>query len=177
MRFLQNSLYYVLPLLFLLLLFISWQGSSVHLLSYSISNKPVPAFNLPTLYHAEKTLTNRDLNGKIVLVNFWASWCSVCPIEHPVLMMIKENYHVPIFGIAVQDNANSAKKVLFQNGNPYELVAVDNDGIMSSDFDVQTVPQTFLVDAHGIIRYRYRGPLSKEVWEQKFLPLIQELRS
>ena len=175
MRALKNSLYYLIPLLIFLFLFIYGQKSSVHLLSSSDSNESIPTFNLPTLYHPEKTLTNQDLNGKITLINFWASWCSVCRIEHPVLMMIKKNYRTPIFGIDVQDNPGFATKMLNHAGNPYETVGLDSNGVMASDFDVQTVPQTFLVDSHGVVRYRFKGPISKEVWEQKFLPIINEI--
>lgn len=167
MRLNKNSLYYLLPFLIFLLMYIFWQRSA------SSAGRSMPTFNLPILYHSEKRLTNEDLKGKVALVNFWASWCSACIKEHSILMWIKENYHIPIFGIDFEDNPDSAKIMLKKFGNPYIVIAFDENGITRESFDIQMIPQTFLIDPHGKIIYRHIGTLDKEDWENKMLPLIE----
>ena len=175
MRVNKNSLYYLLPFLVFLLMFLFWQRSSTHF-SSTEAGRSMPTFNLPILYHSEKRLTNEDLKGKVVLVNFWASWCSACIKEHPVLMWIKEKDQIPLIGIDFEDNTEYAKNVLKKIGNPYTTIAIDENGVMSEIFGVDMIPQTFLLDAHGKILYRHLGILTQDEWKNKILPLLEQTR-
>lgn len=176
MRVVQNSLYYLIPFLMILFMVIIWRGWHANqALSSPMVGKWVPTINLPILYHSGKRLTNQDFKGKVILLNFWASWCPPCHAEHPVLMMIKENDHIPIYGINFGDNPDNAKTMLKKRGNPYTAVGVDEDTITANLFGVTVLPQTFLIDTHGVIRYRYQGILDKRAWENVLLPMVQKI--
>ena len=140
-------------------------------------DKPLPAFSLPTLDNPKKLLTNADLNGRVVLVNVWASWCVACKQEHPVLMALAREKQVPIIGLNYKDQRADARRMLDAEGNPYEVSIVDADGRVGIDWGVYGVPETFVIDKQGIIRYKQIGPISPEVWEQTLLPLIKKLSS
>ena len=140
-------------------------------------DKPLPAFSLPTLDNPKKLLTNADLGGRVVLVNVWASWCVACKQEHPVLMALAREKQVPIIGLNYKDQRADARRMLDAEGNPYEVSIVDADGRVGIDWGVYGVPETFVIDKQGIIRYKQIGPISPEVWEQTLLPLIKKLSS
>jgi cytochrome c biogenesis protein CcmG/thiol:disulfide interchange protein DsbE len=138
-------------------------------------DKPLPAFSLPTLENPKKSLTNADLKGRVVLINVWASWCVACKQEHPVLMALTRDKQVPIIGLNYKDRREDATQMLKVEGNPYDVSIVDADGRVGIDWGVYGVPETFVVDKQGVIRYKQIGPISPEVWEQTLLPLIRKL--
>jgi cytochrome c biogenesis protein CcmG, thiol:disulfide interchange protein DsbE len=138
-------------------------------------DKPLPAFSLPTLEDPKKSLTNADLKGKVVLVNVWASWCVACKQEHPVLLALSRDKLVPIIGLNYKDRREDATQMLKVEGNPYDVSIVDADGRVGIDWGVYGVPETFVVDKQGVIRYKQIGPISPEVWEQTLLPLVRKL--
>jgi len=137
--------------------------------------KPLPAFSLPTLENPDKSLANADLQGKVILINVWASWCAACKQEHPVLMRMASEKRVPLIGLNYKDKRADALNVLKTDGNPYDLSIVDADGRVGIDWGVYGVPETFVIDKQGVIRYKYIGPISTEVWEKTLLPLVQKL--
>lgn len=137
--------------------------------------KPLPAFKLPTLDNPGKVLSNEDFKGRVVLLNVWASWCVACKEEHPVLVSIARSQAVPIIGLNYKDATASAKEVLRQDGDPYEVSLVDADGRTGIDWGVYGVPESFLIDKQGIIRYKHIGPISPEAWREKIAPLVKEL--
>ena len=137
--------------------------------------KPLPAFSLPTLENPDKSLANADLQGKVILINVWASWCAACKQEHPVLMRMASEKRVPLIGLNYKDKRVDALNVLKTDGNPYDLSIVDADGRVGIDWGVYGVPETFVIDKQGVIRYKYIGPISTEVWEKTLLPLVQKL--
>jgi cytochrome c biogenesis protein CcmG, thiol:disulfide interchange protein DsbE len=138
-------------------------------------DKPLPAFSLPTLENPKKFLANADLKGKVVLVNVWASWCVACKQEHPVLLALSRDKQVPIIGLNYKDQRADATQMLKVEGNPYDAIIVDADGRVGIDWGVYGVPETFVVDKQGVIRYKQIGPISPEAWEKTLLPLIQRL--
>jgi len=138
-------------------------------------DKPLPAFSLPTLENPKKSLTNADLKGKVVMINVWASWCVACKQEHPVLMALTRDKQVPIIGLNYKDKREDATRMLNVEGNPYDVSIVDADGRVGIDWGVYGVPETFVVDKQGVIRYKQIGPISPEAWEKTLLPLIQKL--
>jgi cytochrome c biogenesis protein CcmG, thiol:disulfide interchange protein DsbE len=138
-------------------------------------DKPLPAFSLPTLENPKKTLANTDFKGKVVLINVWASWCVACKEEHPVLLALSREKQVPIIGLNYKDKPEDASQMLKIEGNPYDNIIMDADGRVGIDWGVYGVPETFVVDKQGIIRYKQIGPITPEAWEKTLLPLIQKL--
>ena len=139
-------------------------------------DKPAPAFALSQLHDTERKLTNTDLKGKVWLLNVWASWCASCRDEHPLLMQLAAANEVPIYGLDYKDKPDAGRAWLAQNGNPYTASAVDLDGRVGIDYGVYGVPETFLIDKQGIVRYKQIGPLTVDSLQRKILPLIKDLQ-
>jgi cytochrome c biogenesis protein CcmG/thiol:disulfide interchange protein DsbE len=135
-----------------------------------------PVVNLSVL-SSTKFFTSQALQGKIYLLNIWASWCPACRSEHSVLMTIKKNNTVPIYGINYKDDIDNAIAWLKQEGNPYIAMDADTNGSLTNDLDIEGLPETFLIDQHGIIRYRIKGTLDINTWETILLPLINQLKN
>jgi len=138
-------------------------------------DKPLPAFSLPTLENPKRTIANTDLLGKVVLINVWASWCVACKQEHPVLLGLARDKQVQLIGLNYKDKREDATQMLKAEGNPYDVIIVDADGRVGIDWGVYGVPETFVVDKQGVIRYKQIGPITPEAWEQTLLPLIRKL--
>ena len=137
--------------------------------------KPLPAFTLPTVADPARKVNRDDLRGRVYLLNVWASWCVACRQEHPVLNEIAQRKVVPIIGLNYKDKREDALQWLAGLGDPYELSLADLDGRFGIDIGVYGVPETFVIDKQGVIRYKQIGPMTPEVWEQKLAPLIKEL--
>jgi cytochrome c biogenesis protein CcmG/thiol:disulfide interchange protein DsbE len=138
--------------------------------------KAAPAFELPILDQPGKRFVPADMRGKVWLLNVWASWCVSCRDEHPVLIDLAKKGVLPILGLNYKDRGEDATRWLKQFGNPYQLSAVDLDGRIGIDYGVYGVPETYLIDAEGVIRFKQIGPLTPAVLEQKVLPLAQALK-
>lgn len=138
--------------------------------------KPAPAFTLPQVADAGKTLSPVDFKGQVALVNVWASWCVSCRQEHPVLLELARKNLVPIYGLNYKDEREDALAWLKQFGNPYSASAFDADGRTGIDWGVYGVPETFVIDREGIIRHKQTGPITPEILETKLLPLIRQLQ-
>lgn len=132
--------------------------------------KPAPAFTLPTLDGA--TLALAQLQGKPVLVNFWASWCTPCLQEHPLLMELARS-GVVIVGLNYKDDPEAARQWLARHGNPFTAVAQDRDGRVGLDWGVYGVPETFVLDGAATIRHKQIGPMTREAWEQDIAALLK----
>jgi cytochrome c biogenesis protein CcmG/thiol:disulfide interchange protein DsbE len=137
--------------------------------------KSLPAFSLTTVADPARKVGRDDLLGRAYLLNVWASWCVACRQEHPFLNELARNKIVPIIGLNYKDKREDALGWLGSLGNPYELSLADNDGRLGIDLGVYGVPETFVIDKQGVIRYKQIGPITPEVWEQKLAPLIKEL--
>ena len=137
--------------------------------------KPVPTFNLTQLQEPGQMIANRDMAGQVWLLNVWASWCVSCRQEHPVLMDLARMNVVPIVGLNYKDARPDGVEWLRQFGNPYRVSAFDHDGRVGIDFGVYGVPETFVIDKQGVIRYKQIGAVTPEVITDKLLPLIKEL--
>jgi cytochrome c biogenesis protein CcmG/thiol:disulfide interchange protein DsbE len=136
--------------------------------------KPLPAFTLPEL-GSEATLSAESLHGTPRLLNVWASWCVACRVEHPLLVELARSGRVPIVGLNYKDARDDALGWLDRHGNPYERTVFDHEGRLGLDLGVYGVPETFVLDRHGIIRYKQVGPISREVLDDVILPLLDEL--
>lgn len=138
--------------------------------------KPAPDIRLPKLHEPAATFTNADLKGKVWLLNVWASWCVSCREEHPLLVEVARAGVVPIVGLNYKDKRDEALTWLRQFGDPYLLSVVDADGRTGIDFGVYGVPETFVIDRDGVIRYKHIGPLTPQSWQTRLLPLLKELQ-
>ncbi|HJV96578.1 MAG TPA: DsbE family thiol:disulfide interchange protein [Albitalea sp.] len=139
--------------------------------------KAAPAFLLPQLGgDAGKTFAPADMRGKVWLLNVWASWCVSCRQEHPVLLDFAKSGVAPLIGLDYKDTRPAAKQWLADMGDPYLLSAVDANGRVGIDYGVYGVPETYVIDKAGTIRFKQIGPVTPEVLQAKILPLIRELQ-
>ena len=149
-------------------------GRDPSLLPSALIDKPAPDFTLAG-FDGKDGLSLASLRGKVVVVNFFASWCVPCRTEQPLLMRLAEQEHVPLYGIAYKDKPADAKHYLDQLGDPYRRIGLDENGRTGIDFGVYGVPETYLIDKQGHIRFRYVGPLTAEALEQQLLPRLKAL--
>jgi len=139
-------------------------------------NKPAPQFSLAQLTQPQQIFGPKDMQGQVWLLNVWASWCVACRQEHPLLVELAKRKSVPIIGLNYKDKPDAATGWLAQFGNPYDLSVKDIDGRVGIDYGVYGVPETFLIDKAGVIRFKQIGPITEEVWTKKMQPLIEQLR-
>jgi cytochrome c biogenesis protein CcmG/thiol:disulfide interchange protein DsbE len=145
----------------------------------ALIGRAVPDFALPPVEESGlPPVTSADLQGLPgpVLVNFWASWCMPCVIEHPQLMKL-QRAGVLILGIAYKDKAEDSLRFLRQHGNPFQRLSKDEAGRVAIDWGLYGVPETYLVDRTGIIRWRWAGPITEDVLSQDLLPLLRRYAS
>jgi cytochrome c biogenesis protein CcmG, thiol:disulfide interchange protein DsbE len=138
-------------------------------------DKPAPTFALPTLQDPERIVTSKDLAGAPYLLNVFASWCFACRDEHPILMRDGKSIGIKLVGFNYKDEPADAKRWLAQYGNPYDVILADFPGNVAIEFGVTGAPETFLVDANGIVRYKYISPLTPQVIATELLPRIAKL--
>jgi cytochrome c biogenesis protein CcmG, thiol:disulfide interchange protein DsbE len=138
-------------------------------------DKPAPDFTLPPLLDDRPGLARADLMGKPVLVNFFASWCAPCRAEHATLEGFAASGRVPVVGVAYKDKPEDSKRFLAELGDPYERIGIDADGRTAIDFGVYGVPETYIVDSAGMIRFRYFGALTPEGIQAEILPRLAAL--
>ncbi|MGH7031362.1 MAG: DsbE family thiol:disulfide interchange protein [Stellaceae bacterium] len=173
-----RKLVFLLPaILFAGLLVAFWMGldRDPRLLPSALINRPAPDFALPGLYDPARGLARKDLGGGVTLVNFFASWCLPCREEQAALMALAHRPGVTLDGIAYKDKRADSRRFLADFGNPYDRVAVDRDGTTAINFGVYGVPETYLVDRAGDIRYRQVGPVSPADIDHKILPMIARI--
>lgn len=178
----MKRLPYLLPLLvFAGLAVYLWQGlgKDPGILPSALLDKPAPQFDLPPLPGRvpEEPLATRHLaSGEPMLVNFFASWCGPCQVEHPVLNALAREHGVTIHGINYKDTPERARAFLRQLGDTYSRIGEDADGRVAIDFGVYGIPETFVIDGEGRVQYRHPGPLSPDMAEKTILPLLESLR-
>ena len=146
-------------------------------ISSPLVGKPVPQFSLPRLENSGAVFSEREFQGKVALLNVWATWCLACREEHPVLSELAHRKAVTIYGLNYKDDVAKARQYLIDYGNPYVANAVDASGRIGIEWGVYGVPETFVVDKKGIIRYKHIGAVTQKNAEEKLLPLIRQLQS
>jgi cytochrome c biogenesis protein CcmG, thiol:disulfide interchange protein DsbE len=149
-------------------------GQDPHKLPSVLVGKPFPAFSLPALHDPTQTLTQETFKGKAALVNVWATWCVSCRAEHAALERIAKTHGVTIYGINYKDDRDEAQEWLRKLGDPYAVSVFDEQGRLGIDLGVYGTPETFIVDAQGMIRYRFAGPIDDGVWSSRLAPEIQK---
>ena len=172
---------YLLPLaLFLVLAAYFWigLGKDPHAIPSVLIDQKVPPFELAPLAGRERGFSSNDLLGQVSLVNVFGSWCVACRIEHPFLAQLKKEGVVPIYGIDWREkDAQAGPAWLARWGDPYTLVGDDPESRAAIAFGVTGAPETFVVDAQGIIRYKQVGPITREVWEETLWPIVRRLQA
>ncbi|HJV68099.1 DsbE family thiol:disulfide interchange protein [Ideonella sp.] len=139
-------------------------------------DKPAPAFAAPTLADPARTLARQDLLGKVWVLNVWASWCGACREEHPVLVDFARNRRdLLLIGLNYKDERAAGAAWLHSFGNPYTDSLFDPQGRIGLDYGVYGVPETFIIDRQGVVRYKHIGPLTPEVLRDKVEPLLKRL--
>lgn len=138
--------------------------------------KPAPQFQAPILGNPSKIFNSEDMKGKVWLLNVWASWCVACREEHPLLMEMAKTNQIATYGLDYKDNEIEALAVLAQHGNPYRATFTDVEGKIGIDYGVYGVPETYIIDKAGIIRYKQIGPITEELLLTEIVPLLKELQ-
>ena len=138
--------------------------------------KSAPIFSAPKLQEPGQQFSSKDMLGQVWLLNTWASWCVACRQEHPILMEFAKTNTLPIIGLDYKDKDEDGLKWLARFGNPYAQTITDKDGRIGIDFGLYGVPESFLIDKAGVIRYKQIGPVTEEALRDKIVPLIRELQ-
>jgi len=137
--------------------------------------KPAPAFELPLLQQPDKRFSQKDMLGQVWIMNVWASWCPPCLVEHPVVTQLARSGMAPVVGLNYKDARDEALPWLRRNGDPYQLIVADVDGRIGIDYGVYGVPETYVIDRQGVIRFKHIGPLTADVVQKRVEPLVKEL--
>lgn len=170
---------FFLPLFaFIALVGLLWVGLSLdpRAIPSPLVGRDAPAFDLPELREPETRFAHTDMLGKPALFNVWASWCVTCRHEHPMLAELRR-MGVPVYGLNYKDTRSDALRFLAQFGDPYNAVGFDESGLVGIDWGVYATPESFLLDRHGIIRFKHIGMITPEVIETKILPLYRQLEA
>ena len=166
-----------LVLFFVLVVFLAiGLNRDPHELPSPLINKIAPAFDIPQLSEPNKTFSPASMKGQVWVLNVWASWCVACREEHPVLVELAKSQMAPIIGLDYKDQRADALAMLASQGNPYLLSAFDANGRVGIDYGVYGVPETYVIDKAGIIRFKHIGPITPAVLNQKIYPLLSELK-
>ena len=176
----MKSLRLLIPLaVFILIVAFLWAGlgRDPREVPSPLIGKPAPVFELVQLQQPHKKLGTADMKGQVWLLNVWASWCVSCRVEHPLLVELAKANVVPLIGLNYKDKNDAGLAWLKQYGDPYRLSVVDADGRVGIDWGVYGVPETFVVDKRGVIRYKHIGPVDAAAVEKKILPLVRQLQA
>lgn len=168
---------FILPVVFLgglVTLLAAGLGLNPREVPSPLIGKPVPAFTLPTLNAPDRQVGHTELKGQPYLFNVWASWCPTCYQEHELLVELSQR-GVNVVGLNIEDERDDALKMLARGGNPYSVVLVDADGRSRIDWGVIATPETFVVDAQGIIRHKHTGAITWKDWQETIAPLFEQL--
>lgn len=171
---------YFIPIVFftaLVFFFLKGLKNDPHHIPSALIGKPVPQFQLTSLMHPDLQLNAKVFKGKVSLLHVWATWCVTCRTDHLMWMDIIRSKKIVLYGLNYKDNHDDAKNWLKQYGNPYQDVISDPKGKLGIDLGVYGTPETFLIDKQGMIRYKYIGPISPDIWEHEFLPKIQKYQT
>ncbi len=166
-----------IPLVVIAAMFLLFQQMIDHdptAMDLARKDKPVPDFALPDLHEPQRFITQSDLKGKPALVNVWATWCPSCRVEHPYLVTLAKEKDIQVIGLNYKDERDEALKWLDTLGNPYAFTIFDEEGRLGLDLGVYGAPETYVIDAQGIIRYRHVGVVNEKVWKTVLEPLLRQ---
>jgi cytochrome c biogenesis protein CcmG/thiol:disulfide interchange protein DsbE len=172
----QRVLLFIPLVVFAVLAAFFWRGLSLdpNKMPSALLNKPVPQFSLPRLENPQELRTQSLFQGKVSLLNVWATWCVVCRDEHTFLNKLKQQ-GVHIIGIDYKDNLQDGQRWIAELGNPYADIIFDEDGRLGMDLGVFAAPETYVIDKQGVIRYKYIGDVNQKVWDETIKPIFDSL--
>ena len=139
--------------------------------------KAAPQFTLPLLHEPDKTFSSKEPLGQVWVFNVWASWCAACRDEHPLLVEFGKSGVAPLYGLDYKDVREDGMRWLERYGNPFRASFFDADGKVGIDYGVYGVPETYVIDKKGVIRFKQIGPITPEVMQKRMLPLIRQLQN
>ncbi|MHA1538224.1 MAG: DsbE family thiol:disulfide interchange protein [Alphaproteobacteria bacterium] len=179
-----RRLLFLLPVILFLVLagviaFFMLSGRDPRLLPSTLIDKPAPQFSLPAIAGWDKAppgLATKDLPGKVTVVNFFASWCVPCRAEHPQITALSGDKEIQVFGINYKDKSGAAADWLKRYGNPYARIGADLAGRVAIDYGVYGMPETFILDRDGRIRFKHVGPILPGHLQKIILPIIRALK-
>ena len=151
-------------------------GADPQKLDTVLLDTPLPEMNLPPLPERPPGIVTEDMKGEVALVNIWGSWCIACLSEHPTFMRLAEADVVPIHGIAWRDDPDASLRWLDRHGDPYRRIGQDPRSDAAIALGVTGAPETFIIDTNGVIRHKYVGPVTDEVWASELKPIVDRLR-
>jgi cytochrome c biogenesis protein CcmG/thiol:disulfide interchange protein DsbE len=172
---------FLLPALLLVVLVVFFAlglnpSRDIRALPSPLIGKPAPIFTLSDVLDPSRTVSNAPLKGQMYVFNVWGTWCGQCRQEHATLLEIARQRVVPILGLDTMDERDKAQQWLQELGNPYAAVAFDHEDRTAIEWGVYGAPETFLVDGHGRIVYKFISPMTLDVWQREFLPRIEAAR-
>jgi cytochrome c biogenesis protein CcmG/thiol:disulfide interchange protein DsbE len=147
-------------------------GRDVSAIPSPLIGKPMPSFSLPVLGEATRRISSRDLVGKPFLLNVWGSWCPTCRDEQPQMTALSRAGRIRVIGYNYKDAPEDAQRWLQEFGNPFEFVITDEDGRAALDWGIYGAPETFLVDAAGVVRWKHVGPITDELIAAEIEPQL-----
>lgn len=174
----KNLKLYIPVAVFVVLAVFMWRGLylDTRTLPSVLIDRPLPEFELRSLEMGDQLLTTADLPDEPFILNIWGSYCLPCLQENPIFMSAKEQGIIPIIGLNYKDRDQAARNWLDINGNPFDLNIIDDTGRYGIDLGVYGAPETFLIDANGVIRFKHIGVIDYSIWEDEIMPVIATLR-
>jgi cytochrome c biogenesis protein CcmG/thiol:disulfide interchange protein DsbE len=176
----MNNLKLFLPvIIFMVLAVFMWRGLYMdsRTLPSVLIDRPLPEFQLRSLELGDRLVTTADMPDGPFILNIWGSYCLPCLQENPIFMAAKEQNIIPIIGLNYKDRDEAARDWLELNGNPFELNIIDDTGRYGIDLGVYGAPETFLVDANGVIRFKHIGVINYRIWEDEIMPAIEAVQA
>jgi cytochrome c biogenesis protein CcmG/thiol:disulfide interchange protein DsbE len=152
------------------------RGKDPAVVESAMIGKPAPVFDLPPALKGKAGFSSKDLRGRPAVVNVFASWCLACRVEQRVLEKIAKVENIPVYGLNYKDTPQNLAAWLKKFGDPYAAIGADREGRTAIDWGVYGVPETFVVDAEGIIRYKHVGAVTENDYRDIFKPLLAELK-
>lgn len=150
-------------------------GKDTSAIPSPLIGKPAPPFRLPLLGAPERSVSGQELRGRPYLLNVWGSWCPNCRVEHPVVSALARSGRLRVIGYNYRDEPADAQRWLARFGDPYEFSLVDQDGRAAFDWGIYGAPESFIVDASGIVRWKFVGPIDDAVVREQIEPLLASL--
>jgi len=175
----MNRLFFLLPLLLFAAMagyFFVRLGDDASVVPSALIDKPVPQIDAPPLIEGKSGIKTADFTGEVKVLNVWASWCVPCRAEHPLVSRLAQTEGVPVYGLNWKDKKQDAVAWLNELGDPYAQIGFDESGRNGIELGVYGVPETYIIDKDGRIRYKRVGPLSPTILKDEVLPLIRELK-
>ncbi|MEX0737952.1 MAG: DsbE family thiol:disulfide interchange protein [Pseudohongiella sp.] len=175
----KNLKLYIPVIGFVVLALLMWRGLYLdsRTLPSVLLDRPLPDFELRALETGDQLVTREDLPAEPFILNIWGSYCLPCLQENPIFMAAKEEGVIPIIGVNYKDTDAAAREWLDDNGNPFNMSIIDNSGRYGIDLGVYGAPETFIVDAQGVIRYKHIGVIDYQIWDDEIMPVIAAVQA